>query len=95
MRGTGDRARLRILVSGRVQGVFYRGSAAAQARALGVVGYARNLDDGSVEIVAEGRRDALELMAAWAHHGPSPSRVDEVRIEWTAMLDEFSEFKVR
>jgi len=89
------RARLQMIVSGRVQGVFFRGAAAAQARALGIKGYARNLDDGTVEIVAEGRRDALELMAAWAHHGPSPARVEGVRIEWSEMRSEFTEFKIK
>ncbi len=89
------RARLQMIVSGRVQGVFFRGAAATQARALGITGYARNLDDGSVEIVAEGRRDALELMAAWAHYGPSPARVEEVRIEWGEKQGEFTGFKVK
>ncbi len=92
----GDRrARLRMVVSGRVQGVFFRSAAAAQARALGVTGYARNLDDGTVEIVAEGARGALELLAAWGHHGPRSARVEEVRIEWSELLNEFSEFTVR
>jgi acylphosphatase len=68
------RARLRIVVSGRVQGVFFRGTAAEQARALGLTGYARNLDDGTVEIVAEGSRRALEVLAAWAHRGPGSRR---------------------
>ena len=95
MREGGRRARLRMLVSGRVQGVFFRGAAAGQARALGIVGYARNLDDGSVEIVVEGRREALEVMAAWAHHGPSAALVEEVRSEWSDALDEFDEFRVR
>jgi acylphosphatase len=92
----GDRrARLRMVVSGRVQGVFFRGAAADQARALGVSGYARNLDDGTVEIVAEGARRGLELLAAWAHRGPRSARVEEVRIEWSESLNEFSEFSVR
>jgi acylphosphatase len=60
------RARLRMIVSGRVRGVFFRAAAAEQARALGIVGYARNCDDGTVEIVAEGDRKALEILAAWA-----------------------------
>jgi acylphosphatase len=91
----GRRARLRMVVSGRVQGVFFRGAAVGQARALGVTGYARNVDDGTVEIVAEGARGALELLAAWAHHGPRSARVEEVRIEWSESLNEFSEFTIR
>jgi acylphosphatase len=92
----GDRrARLRMVVRGRVQGVFFRGAAADQARTLGLVGYARNLDDGTVEIVAEGARGALELLAAWANHGPRMARVEEVQIEWYESLNEFGEFTVR
>jgi len=92
----GDRhAHLRIVVSGRVQGVFFRGAAAAQARALGIGGYARNLSDGTVELVAEGAREALEAMVAWAHRGPSAAHVEEVQIEWGKLLENFNEFKVR
>jgi acylphosphatase len=89
------RARLRMVISGRVQGVFFRGAAADQARALGVTGYARNLDDGTVEIVAEGARKALDLLAAWAHRGPRAARVDEVRAEWGDCLNESTDFTFR
>jgi acylphosphatase len=88
------RARLRMIVSGRVQGVFFRATTAEQARALGVTGYARNLDDGTVEIVAEGARGALERLAAWAHRGPRSARVAEVQMEWGEPLNEFSGFRV-
>lgn len=67
----GQRVRLRMIVSGRVQGVFFRAAAAEQARLLGIAGVARNREDGTVEIVAEGDRNALELLAAWAHRGPT------------------------
>jgi acylphosphatase len=88
------RARLLMVVSGRVQGVFFR-SAAEQARALGIVGYVRNRDDGSVEIVAEGDRNALEIFAAWARRGPTSARVEDLRIEWSDAGDEFERFKIR
>jgi acylphosphatase len=92
----GDRrARLRMIISGRVQGVFFRGTAADQARALRLTGYARNRDDGTVEIVAEGPREALERLAAWAHRGPRSARVAEVEMEWSKPLNEFIEFRVR
>jgi len=91
----GQRARLRMVVSGRVQGVFFRAAAAEQARALGIVGYARNCDDGMVEIVAEGNRDALEILAAWAARGPASARVEDVQIEWSKPLDGFHDFGIR
>ena len=89
------RARLRIVVSGRVQGVFFRGAAAEQARALGVVGYAHNQDDGTVEIVAEGDRHALDIFAAWAARGPASARVEDLQIEWSGAHDEFERFRIR
>jgi acylphosphatase len=95
MRGEHSRARLLMIVGGRVQGVFFRAAAAEQARALGLVGYARNRDDGTVEIVAEGDRHALEILAAWAHRGPTSARVEDVQIEWSEPSDEFDKFSVR
>jgi acylphosphatase len=95
VRDSAERSRLRIVVSGRVQGVFFRRAAAEQARALGIAGYARNLADGTVEIVAEGGSRALEHLAAWAHHGPPAARVAEARLEWSASRNEFSDFRVR
>jgi acylphosphatase len=95
MRDVDRHAHLRIVVSGRVQGVFFRGAAAAQARALGIGGYARNLSDGTVEIVAEGARQALKTMIAWAQRGPSAAHVEEVQVEWGEVLETFNEFKVR
>jgi len=72
-----------------------RGAAATQARALRIVGYARNRDDGTVEIVAEGDRNALGILAAWAARGPTSARVEDVQIEWSEPLDEFDEFRIR
>ena len=89
------RARLRIIVSGRVQGVFFRGATADRALDLGVTGFARNLDDGTVEIVAEGLRHDLELLAAWARRGPRAAQVEGVRLEWSEALDQFGEFRAR
>ena len=88
-------ARLRMIVSGRVQGVFFRAATADHARALGLTGYARNLGDGTVEVVAEGQRRALETLAAWAHRGPRSAHVDQVVTEWSGATDEFADFTPR
>ena len=69
----------RFIVTGNVQGVFFRASTRDQARRLGLCGYAKNLDDGSVEVVAVGDDDALEDMAEWLQHGPPMADVTVVQ----------------
>ena len=68
----------RFLVGGKVQGVWFRASAREQAIALGLRGFARNLADSRVEVLAIGDDDALEQLAQWLHFGPSLARVDEL-----------------
>lgn len=63
------------MVSGRVQGVFFRASARQRAQELGLTGYVKNLPDGRVEAVACGPADAVEAFAAWLGHGPPQARV--------------------
>lgn len=75
-------AAARFFVEGRVQGVFFRASAREQANALGLRGYARNLPDGRVEVLAVGDVQALERLSEWLKHGPPHARVERVeRIE--------------
>ena len=88
-------SRVRLIVSGKVQGVFFRVSAATEARALGIVGYALNRADGTVEIVAEADRGRLERLCNWTRIGPSRARIDEVRVEWGTPTGEFSGFAIR
>lgn len=68
-------------VSGRVQGVYFRKSAQATARQLGLTGWARNLPDGRVEGVACGSGKALDKLVVWLHHGPEHAEVTDLRIE--------------
>ena len=91
----GDYARMRLVIGGRVQGVFFRQSAVNYARGLGLRGWVRNRADGSVELVAEGRRDALQMLRAWARQGPPAARVDEATEEWIEFTNEFSAFRIR
>lgn len=71
-------AAARFLVSGKVQGVFFRASTREQALKLGLSGHAINLADGRVEVVAEGDGEAVEALASWLRHGPPMARVDRV-----------------
>ncbi|UNK49132.1 acylphosphatase [Lysobacter sp. S4-A87] len=75
----------RFIVSGRVQGVFFRASTRDQALALGLRGFARNLPDGRVEVLAAGDDVALDRLAAWLRQGPAMAQVDD--LERLAALD--------
>ena len=72
--------RRRVLVSGRVQGVFYRDTCRSVAQSAGVTGTARNLSDGSVEVVLEGEPAAVEKVIAWCREGTEGSRVEAVDV---------------
>lgn len=84
-RGADDKtaavAARRFLVSGKVQGVFYRAGTVRQAEQLGVRGSARNLGDGRVEVLAVGSVAALNALAEWLHSGPPLAQVTEVVAE--------------
>ncbi len=71
---------IRALISGRVQGVFFRDSTRREANRLGIVGHAVNLPDGRVEVLACGEPEALEALITWLHHGPELARVTAVSI---------------
>ncbi len=90
-----DLARLRLLVHGRVQGVFFRQAAAEEARSLGLRGWVRNLPNGDVEIVAEGPRRELKILAAWANQGPRLARVIGVEEERSDYRGEEGPFAIR
>lgn len=74
----------RFVVSGKVQGVFFRAATRERATALGLDGHAHNLPDGRVEVLASGSHDALESLATWLWTGSPPSRVDDVAREAAA-----------
>jgi acylphosphatase len=77
-----DPAAIRAVVKGRVQGVGFRDYVEARARFLRLAGYVRNLSDGrSVEVIAEGPREALEQLSEHLREGPGMSRIDAVDVE--------------
>ena len=77
---TPETFRVRVVVTGRVQGVWFRDSCREQARALRVGGWVRNRADGAVEAEFEGPRAAVDRMVAWCHDGPPRARVDTVGV---------------
>lgn len=76
----------RFIVRGRVQGVFFRASTREQALKLGISGHAKNLADGSVEVLASGPGQALDALQEWLRQGPPSARVENVTRE--AMPDQ-------
>ncbi len=87
--------RLQAIVHGRVQGVSFRYYTANRARELGLLGYVGNRGDGSVEVVAEGRRADLEQLLSFLRIGPRSAVVTDVRVDWTPPAGEFDRFEVR
>ena len=76
-----DSVRAHVIVSGRVQGVYFRASTADQARTLGLSGWVRNAGD-DVEAVFEGPRRAVERAIEWCHAGPPRAAVERVEVTW-------------
>lgn len=72
---------LSVRVTGKVQGVGFRNSTVRQAHSLGVAGWVRNLDDGSVEALLQGPHDRIDKMLSWLHVGPPAAQVDEVEAD--------------
>lgn len=74
------RQRKRVLVSGRVQGVFFRDTARQRASDAGIAGSARNLKDGRVEVILEGDAEAVAAMIEWCRSGPDYARVEDIEV---------------
>ncbi len=78
-----EAVRAHLVISGRVQGVFFRAETCAAAERIGDLGgWVRNRRDGSVEVVVEGPADRVGRLVEWCRKGPPRARVDDVRIDW-------------
>lgn len=86
--------RLHAVVRGRVQGVSYRFYTRDMAASLGLTGWVANRSDGSVEVVAEGPRPALDQLLDWLRRGPPLARVDEVQAQFAPATREFTRFTI-
>lgn len=89
-----SRSRLHALVSGRVQGVFYRMFVMQEAQRLSLTGCVRNMADGRVEVIAEGERQRLEQLAGRLAVGPRGAAVEKVDVVWSDYLHEFDDFHI-
>jgi acylphosphatase len=90
-----DEARAHVRLSGRVQGVGFRYSAADEARRRRLTGWVRNLDSGGVEAVFEGPRPTVEDMLRWCNDGPPGSYVRDLQVSWDEPPEHFAQFEIR
>ena len=86
--------RAEVVVSGRVQGVWFRGTTCEQARSLGLTGWVKNRWDGKVEAVFEGPRSKVSRVVAWCYRGPRMAQVESVDLAWEQPTGEFVGFSV-
>ena len=87
--------RVHVFISGKVQGVFFRSSTRDKALELGIAGWVRNLGDGRVEAVFEGKHENVEKMVEWCRRGPPYAQVENVEVVPEDYRDEFKGFAVR
>ena len=89
------KSRVHVLVSGSVQGVFFRAGTRDTALGLGVKGWVRNTADGEVEAVFEGEKESLEKMLEFCRKGPPGARVEDIDVKWEEHREEFDSFEIR
>ena len=89
-----SKQRIRIFVTGRVQGVFFRQTLKVKAKQNDVYGWVKNLNDGRVEAVLEGDTGNVTRLIEWAHGGPANAIVEDVEIQNEKFTGEFSKFEV-
>lgn len=85
---------IHAIVEGEVQGVGFRYSSLREARALGLTGWVRNAEDGSVEVWAEGEESSLDEFSRWLEHGPDYARVEKARVAWEKAQGLHSSFNI-
>ena len=89
-----SKQRIRIFVTGKVQGVFFRQALKVMAKKNDVFGWVKNLKDGRVEAVLEGDEEKVNRLIEWSHGGPANARVEDVEIRNEKFIGEFSKFDV-
>ena len=85
---------MQLQIHGRVQGVYYRASTQKKAIQIGLVGWVRNCNDGTVSLLAEGEREKLEDLLKWCRQGPPLARVHNISVQWEVSKGEHVEFRI-
>ena len=87
--------RARLIIKGRVQGVFYRYSTERKAQSIGgLTGWVKNLPNGDVEVLVEGKKEKIDRLIEWCYEGPPSSRVTDLITNWEDYKGEFSDFTI-
>jgi len=89
-----NKARAHAIISGRVQGVFFRMETKRAADGLGVFGWVKNQPDGTVEAVFEGDRDRVDAIVDWCREGPPGADVADVTVSWEDYTGDFKRFDI-
>lgn len=90
-----NKIQVKVVVTGRVQGVFYRARTKEKADLLGIKGYVKNLPDGSVEAVFQGEALSVTKMTNWCRKGPAAAKVEHVSIQKDEMISDVDTFQIR
>lgn len=90
-----DNEHVHIIVTGRVQGVFYRASTQDKALQLNLVGWVRNTSEGNVEIEAQGSSDKISEFVKWCNKGPQFAKVDGIEVQQLVVSIELDDFEIR
>ena len=84
-----------VIISGRVQGVFYRATTRGKAVRIGLSGWVKNLSNGNVEAVFEGEEEAVKELVEFCRRGPPGAKVTGIDVAWERYSGEFRDFKIR
>ncbi len=87
-------ARVHLVITGHVQGVWFRANTQKKAKALDLKGWIKNLPDGRVETIFEGEKEKINQIIEWCKKGPSFAMVDDVKIHWETPVGEFNTFTI-
>ena len=90
-----SKVRAHIFVSGIVQGVFFRASVKERAQDMGLRGWVKNLEDGRVEIVFEGKKEKIQEIIDWIKSEPGMWKIENIQLEWQTFRGEFDGFEIR
>lgn len=87
--------RVHVVISGKVQGVFYRASTKEKADTLGITGWVKNMPGGKVEAVFQGDEQQVQKMIEWCWNGPPQSQVIDIKVRREPLSDNFFSFNIR